>query len=299
MNGILPLHKPKGMTSHDCVMRLRRILQMKKIGHTGTLDPNVTGVLPICLGEGTKVIPYLSPLTKTYVAEVVLGQATETEDRDGDIVEEKDVIFPSSDEIDNALKQFTGEITQITPLYSAVKVKGKKLYEYARKNIPVERPKRTITIHHIEKLSENPATNSFKIKVNCSKGTYIRTLCVDLGKALGYPAHMGELIRTETDSVKLEETYTFDEIEAFKENNRLQDKLLPLEKMLAHMPTWEVDEKTKVRIMQGQKLKMTDELPKERPFKVTYQDKLLAVYDDHPEHKNTIKPVRIFNLHKV
>lgn len=299
MNGIIPLHKPKGMTSHDCVMKLRRLLKMKKIGHTGTLDPEVTGVLPICIGEGTKIIPFLSPLPKTYIAEVCLGQATETEDKEGEVIEEAHVHFPSSAQIEAVLDRFHGQVTQVTPLYSAVKVKGKKLYEYARQNIPVERPSRQINLFNIKKLAENKENNSFTIEVTCSKGTYIRTLCVDIGKALGYPAHMGKLLRTKTDQIQLEETYTFDELENALETNTFEEKLLPLEKMLAHMPTWTVDEKMKIRVLQGQKFKRSKDHPLEEPFKVTWQDKVLAVYGTHPEKADEIKPIRIFNIHKV
>src|SRR5690625_1002496 len=141
IHGILPLYKPKGFTSHDCVMKVRKLLNIKKVGHTGTLDPGVEGVLPICIGEATKIIPFLLELKKVYIADVYLGQATTTEDSDGEIVSEKEVVSPpTNEEIDSVLASFQGEITQIPPMYSAVKVKGKKLYEYARANQEIDRP---------------------------------------------------------------------------------------------------------------------------------------------------------------
>ena len=141
MHGIIPLYKPKGMTSHDCVMKIRRMLQTKKVGHTGTLDPSVEGVLPICVGEATKIISFLLPLHKQYIADVFLGRSTTTEDADGETVEEKTLdSVPTEEEIRQVLASFTGEIIQIPPMYSAIKVNGKKLYEYARENIEIERP---------------------------------------------------------------------------------------------------------------------------------------------------------------
>src|SRR5690625_1719135 len=188
MHGIIPLYKPKGFTSHDCVFKIRKLTGIKKVGHTGTLDPNVEGVLPICIGEATKVIPFIQNLPKTYMAEIYLGKATTTEDSDGEITSEKIVEkLPSDEEIADVLTQFTGKIKQQVPLYAAVKVKGKKLYEYARKNIPVERPIREVMIYQLERIdSEKSASyNRIQIRVKCSKGTYIRTLSVDIGNALG------------------------------------------------------------------------------------------------------------------
>lgn len=299
MNGILPLHKPKGMTSFDCVGKLRRLTKIKKIGHTGTLDPNVTGVLPICFGEATKIIPFLTHDTKTYIAEVCLGKATETEDADGAMIEEKQVQFPTSDHLDALLPTFTGELTQITPLYSAVKVKGKKLYEYARAGIPVEQPKRQITIYRINKIAEHPERNSFTIEVECSKGTYIRTLCVDIGKALHYPAHMGKLVRSATDGITLSEAWSFEQVEKLIETGEIAKKLLPIDRLLAHLPVWQVDAETAKRVLQGQKFPSPHIEEGGSPFRVMHNEKLLAIYGEHPSQFDTIKPVRVFNIHKV
>lgn len=301
MDGVIPLFKPKGMTSHDCVARLRKLLQKKKMGHTGTLDPGVEGVLPICVGEATKIIPFLTPLKKVYIADVALGTSTTTEDAEGEVVEEKKVDVPPSDEeIENVLQTFVGQVNQVPPMYSAVKIKGKKLYEYARDNIEVERPKRTITIYKLQRIKNelNESKNSFRIKVTCSKGTYIRTLCVDIGAQLRYPAHMAYLQRIETDSIKLEETVTFEEINEAQAQGNLNGILIPIGNLLSHFESWQVDAQTKRKILHGQKLPFPAELTT-NIFKVMHQNELLAIYERHEENENEMKPVRVFNMYKV
>ena len=200
MEGIIPLYKPKGLTSHDCVFKLRKILRTKKIGHTGTLDPDVTGVLPICVGKATKVAQYLTDAGKTYEGEVTIGISTSTEDASGDVIMEKRIErVILREEILTTLQSLTGTITQTPPMFSAIKVNGKRLYEYARKGIEIERPSRTIQIYSLELLDDrnefNGETISFRFRVSCSKGTYIRTLAVMMGEQLGYPAHMSDLCR--------------------------------------------------------------------------------------------------------
>ncbi|MEI3604641.1 tRNA pseudouridine(55) synthase TruB [Pseudogracilibacillus sp. SE30717A] len=299
MNGILPLHKPKGLTSHDCVMRVRKLLHIKKVGHTGTLDPEVEGVLPICIGEATKIIPYVLHLKKVYIADVALGKATTTEDKEGDVIEQKEVSSPPTDEeIEKVLQKFKGDIIQIPPMYSAVKVKGKRLYEYARAGINVERPQRNVTIFQIERkrLNDYLINDKFRIKVTCSKGTYIRTLCVDIGKKLGYPAHMAYLKRIESDSFHIDDTYTFDELEKAVDENRLEDILLPVDRGLNHLDTMQVDEKTKAKILQGQKFPLPSQKFKTESFKVMHHNELLAIYKLHKNEE--IKPERVFNIYK-
>lgn len=302
MNGILPLYKPKGLTSHDCVLKIRRLLQTKKVGHTGTLDPNVEGVLPICIGEATKIIPFLSGLKKEYIAEIQLGIATTTEDRDGDIIEQTSIVeLPKDKEIEEVLHSFTGEISQVPPMYSAIKVKGKRLYEYARENIEVERPVRHVTIYEMEQLHIEHRQNKiglFKVRVLCSKGTYVRTLCVDIGKNLGYPAHMYSLIRTKSDGIRIEDTITFSEIESIVRNSMIQSRFLPLTTALQHLDTIQVDCSTTQKILQGQKLPICDNRPKTSYFKMMHEDKFLAIYEIHKKNNDMIKPVRVFNLYK-
>ncbi|MEC5422649.1 tRNA pseudouridine(55) synthase TruB [Virgibacillus sp. C22-A2] len=297
MNGILPLWKPKGMTSHDCVIRVRKLYKTKKVGHTGTLDPEVEGVLPICIGEATKIVPFLTDTQKTYSAEVRLGTATDTEDSHGQVIEEAPVLAPPTDEdIKNVLQSFKGIITQIPPMYSAVKVNGKKLYEYARANETVERPKREVTIYNIERQAnsgENDDTNSFWFKVVCSKGTYVRTLCQDIGKELGYPAHMGDLVRLETASFVKETTVTFPAIEEAVKVNRQDQLLMPIVSGLSHFERYYVDEDTKERVLNGQKLLKPENIDSD-PFVIMHHDQLLAIYQTHPEKPEQIKPVRVF-----
>ncbi|WP_096269846.1 tRNA pseudouridine(55) synthase TruB [Paucisalibacillus globulus] len=296
MDGILPLWKPKGWTSHDCVMKIRKLYKTKKVGHTGTLDPEVEGVLPICIGQATKIVQFLTETSKVYTAELTLGSATETEDAHGDIIEEVKVSrFPTQQKIENVLKSFQGEITQVPPMYSAVKVAGKKLYEYARANQTVERSSRKIVIHEINFISKNEEANKIKFNVTCSKGTYIRTLCVDIGKELGYPAHMTYLVREKTGTITREHTFDFETIEAACVNGNEQELLLPITEGLTHLDTVQVDEQTKQKVLNGQKLSRTDQIMEARPFKVMHGDKLLAIYQIHPEKKGEIKPIRVFS----
>lgn len=300
MNGILPLWKPRGYTSHDCVMRVRRIYKMKKVGHTGTLDPEAEGLLPICLGEATKITPFLVDTEKVYIAELSLGSSTDTEDAHGMIIETKKVeIKPTDIEIDDVLNQFTGEIKQTPPMYSAVKVNGKKLYEYARANETVERPIRNVTIHRLERMNSSlEKINHFKLKIICSKGTYIRTLCVDIGKALGFPAHMSNLIRIKTGEFTKNQSVSFEDLENVQKMNDqdfLEGFLCPLEMGITHLQKYEVDEEMQVRVSYGQKLPRPEEFKADNPVAMTYKNHLLAIYQVHPENELAIKPVRVFN----
>lgn len=298
MNGILPLWKPKGMTSHDCVMKVRRLFQTRKVGHTGTLDPEVEGVLVICIGQATKVVSYLTEMDKTYVAECSLGKSTETEDAHGAMIEEKIIEnLPSDQEVECVLEDFRGEITQIPPMYSAVRVNGRRLYEYARANEYVERPSRQVFIHELEKLTEkNKRTNTFTLKVTCSAGTYMRTLCVDIGKKLGYPAHMSHLIRTASCSFSGEDTVTFEEIQEAKENNDLENMILPIIESLRHFDSIHVDKSMKEKVLNGQKLGKPEKELSTEPFLMIHDEQLLAIYQTHPENPQEIKPVRVFNV---
>jgi tRNA pseudouridine55 synthase len=295
MDGILPLWKPKGWTSHDCVMKIRKLYQTKKVGHTGTLDPEVEGVLPICIGQATKIVQFLTETKKVYIAELTLGKATETEDAYGKVIEEVQVDkIPSKQEIENVLQSFIGEIKQVPPMYSAVKVAGKKLYEYARANQTVERPQRNVFIHEITLLPTEKGREVIKFHVTCSKGTYIRTLCVDIGKKLGYPAHMSYLVREETGAINRKDTVDFETIEAACLTNNGQDLLLPIVDGLTHLSTLQVDEQTKQKVLNGQKLLRPNYITSSSPFKVMHNDTLLAIYQVHPEKEHEIKPIRVF-----
>ncbi len=210
------------------------------------------GVLPICIGQATKIVPFLTDTKKTYTAEIKLGTATETEDSHGKVTEMKNVaIPPSQQKIENVLQLFRGNITQIPPMYSAVKVDGKKLYEYARENEQVERPERYVTIFDLELVEGSIRHHSFEVRAVCSKGTYIRTLCVDIGAKLGYPAHMGELYRTGSGGIRKEDTVTFQQVEQAAENDTLGRILLPIAHGLGHMERLYVDTAAKSGYFMG------------------------------------------------
>lgn len=235
VNGILNIYKEAGMTSHDVVFKLRKILQTKKIGHGGTLDPDVTGVLPIAVGKATRVIEYMTEAGKIYEGQVTLGFSTETEDASGVVVASTPVVnVPTTTEIDAAMADFVGKITQIPPMYSAVKVNGRKLYEYARAGETVERPQRQVTISEFARTSEPTfdAANglvNFDFRVVCSKGTYVRTLAVDLGAKLGYASHMSYLQRTASAGLTIDKAFKLSEIEQLKAEDRLDEAFLPIE----------------------------------------------------------------------
>jgi len=235
MDGILNILKPPGLTSHDVVSIVRRVAQMKKVGHTGTLDPQAAGVLPICLGQGTKVSQFLLDSTKKYRAEVTLGITTDTQDRYGNILKESDQI-PDADLIHKALMAFHGEYEQVPPMYSALKQGGKKLYELARDGIEVERKPRRVTIEAIDILKIEGSQILFD--VTCSKGTYVRTLCHDLGERLGCGGMMSFLLRTRTGNFSLEETVTLEELRAVAD---IASFLYPVDHALTHLPAVYLD----------------------------------------------------------
>ena len=303
MNGILPLWKEKGMTSHDCVYKLRKILGTKKVGHTGTLDPSVEGVLPICIGQATKVAEYITDLGKEYVAVISIGKSTETEDADGEIVSENDEFkrFKRS-ELEHVLSKLTGEIEQIPPMYSAVKVNGRKLYEYARKGIEVERPMRKVKIHTLELLDvadefEGTEVN-FKIRISCGKGTYIRTLAVQIGELLGYPAHMASLVRTASGTYREDDCYTLSDLENLKEKELLDTCIHPLEDALIEFPFVEVEDADYDKIIHGQVMPKNPLLDNGYPIVFTKKSKALAVYKIHPTKHELMKPEKMFPVNR-
>lgn len=212
MDGIINVHKEKGYTSHDVVARLRGIFHQKKIGHTGTLDPEATGVLPVCLGRATKVCELLTEKRKSYVARVRLGVVTDTQDMTGQILGEHPVNV-TENEIRHGLSSFTGELWQTPPMYSAVKINGKRLYELARQGQEVERKPRKITVYSCEMTEYFPEQHEFVMEVTCSKGTYIRALCHDIGEMLSCGAAMASLVRTKVDIFELSQALTLSQIE--------------------------------------------------------------------------------------
>ncbi|MFC4387444.1 tRNA pseudouridine(55) synthase TruB [Gracilibacillus marinus] len=296
MNGILPLWKPKGMTSHDCVLKARKLLKTKKIGHTGTLDPEVEGVLPLCIGEATKIVPFLTDTQKTYVATMTLGYSTDTEDHTGEVVYQKSLPTPIPEKtLMEILNTFNGKIVQTVPLYSAIKVDGKKLYEYAREGIEVERPSRMIEIYGIEFIDttfdHDKKLQHVTFEVKCSKGTYIRTLCKDLGEKLDFPAHMSGLERTATGGIIADQCVRFDDMMS----QPTETLLLPIKKGISHLDKLDVSETTRTKVLNGQKLPLPVTLPETEYFRIECDGELLAIYHVHDNNKE-IKPARVFNL---
>lgn len=226
MDGFINVYKEKGQTSHDVVNKVRKIFATRKVGHTGTLDPNATGVLPIAVNNATKVIEYMEHDDKTYVAELILGIVTDTEDIWGNILEEN-FVNVTKDEIEDVIKSFIGKQKQVPPMYSALKVNGKKLYELAREGKVIERETREIEIFSIEEIEI--IENKISFKVHCSKGTYIRTLCKDIGKKLGCGAAMSALKRVQAGGFTIDNAVKLSELEKDKEKYVL-DLEIPLKK---------------------------------------------------------------------
>lgn len=234
MNGILNVLKPPEMTSHDVVGYLRNIFKIKRIGHTGTLDPGAAGVLPICIGKATKVVDILTEKIKEYNAQLILGTTTDTQDSYGKILTKNPVNLSKTD-IDNAVKTFIGKIKQVPPMYSAVKIGGRKLYEYARNGLTIERPIREVEIFNIRVIDYDLENYSIILNVTCSKGTYVRTLCSDIGDVLGCGGHMGYLIRTKTGHFSIESSYTLDEIYDNYNNGDINKILIPIENVFSNL----------------------------------------------------------------
>ena len=246
MFGFLNVYKPKGITSHDVVARLRRVTKIRQIGHTGTLDPFAEGVLPICIGKSTRLIEFLND-DKEYLATVQFGKNTDSYDIDGKIIEEFDIKI-TSDDIEKSLKNFEGEIFQYPPIYSAIKVDGKKLYEYAREGKSVEIKPRKVVIELIRLEDFDYENQIATIRVACSKGTYIRSIAYDLGKMLGSGAYLSKLVRTKAGKFLLNEAIKLDE---FSEVDFVKKELINPLKML-ELPSVEINDKEHDKVLCGQ-----------------------------------------------
>ena len=231
IHGVLNINKEKGFTSHDVVAKLRGIVGQKKIGHTGTLDPDATGVLPVCLGKATKLCDMLTDKDKTYETVMLLGKTTDTQDISGEILSEGSLDEIDNDAVIKCIGEFVGDYMQVPPMYSALKVNGKKLYELARQGIEVERKARPVVIHEIKIIDVD--LPRVRMEVFCSKGTYIRTLCHDIGQKLGCGACMEELIRTKVSRFELADSLTLKEVEELKEAGRLDEILVPIDAMFS------------------------------------------------------------------
>ena len=251
IHGIINVYKEKGYTSHDVVARLRGILGQKRIGHTGTLHPDAEGVLPVCLGKATKVCELLADWDKTYRAILLLGQVTDTQDVSGEILETREVTA-SIKEVYEAIQSFKGEYAQVPPMYSALKVNGKKLYELAREGKTVERKARNVQIHEI-KIHEIVLPR-ISMTVNCSKGTYIRTLCHDIGQKVGCGGCMEQLLRTQVGMFRVEESLRLDEIEVLHDLGQLQEHMAAIDSLFSLYPAVTVKQEYQKLLDNGNEL---------------------------------------------
>ena len=292
MNGIINLKKEAGMTSHDAVFKLRKILGTKKIGHGGTLDPDVVGVLPIAVGKATRMVEFMQDEGKIYEGEITLGYSTTTEDASGEVVAETPVLSPLDEKlVDEAIASLTGPITQIPPMYSAVKVNGRKLYEYARAGQEVERPERQVIIYSFERTSPicyEDKLARFTFRVKCSKGTYIRTLSVDLGEKLGYAAHMSHLTRTSAAGLQLEDSLTLEEIAHKVEAGEL-DFLHPLEIGTGDLVKVNLTPEQAEEVRFGRFIELEQT---EKQLAAFEGEKLLAILE---KRENLYKPRKVFS----
>ena len=257
MDGIIVVNKQKGCTSHDVVNKVKKIVN-KKVGHTGTLDPLATGVLPLLIGKGTLCSKYLINHDKVYEVSLKLGISTDTMDAEGKIVEEKEVNsnILAKENVEKVLSSFIGKQEQTPPIYSAIKVAGKKLYEYARKGQKVEIPKRKIEIYNIKLVGINKVSNEIEFKVSCSKGTYIRSLCIDIAKALGTIGYMSGLERLQVGEFKIENAIKIDESTA---KEYIEEHIIGIEELFEKNPKIEINQKKLLLFLNGVKLSIESE----------------------------------------
>ncbi|HKM04690.1 MAG TPA: tRNA pseudouridine(55) synthase TruB [Lachnospiraceae bacterium] len=298
INGILNVYKEKGFTSHDVVAKLRWILKQKKIGHTGTLDPEATGVLPVCLGNGTKLCEMLSDKSKEYVAELLLGITTDTQDMTGTIITKKEVnITPLQAE--QAILSFLGSYHQIPPMYSALKVNGKKLYELARAGIEIEREARPLVIEELEILELNLPI--VKFRVACSKGTYIRTLCYDIGEKLGCGGTMNALIRTKASIFELKDAFTLSQIEEMNDGGALLQEIHSVDSVFLHLRKMSIKKEFRKFLDNGNSLFLNQLEIGE--CEILEEEEQVRIYDDYGNFcaiyvfdsiKNCMKPLKMF-----
>ena len=295
MNGILILDKPKGLTSRDVVNIACKSLNTKKIGHTGTLDPDAEGVLPVCVGKATKLCELLLEKSKTYQAMFILGLTTDTQDISGNVLKESDVNVTRED-IEKAIMSFVGGYDQIPPMYSALKVNGKKLYELAREGKEVERKPRRVVLDNIDIIDISDDLKHITIRVDCSKGTYIRTLCHDIGEKLGCGACMETLLRTKVDMYELDKALKLCEVETLVKEDNLSQHLVSIEDILKGYPKVNVVENADKLLYNGNKLNFKSVVPrnvKESVRVYDSKDNFVALYE-YDNKYNEYKPIKMF-----
>jgi tRNA pseudouridine55 synthase len=299
IEGVLAVWKPAGWTSHDVVAKVRGMLRVRRIGHTGTLDPAVTGVLPLCIGRSTRFVEYLQEMPKTYEATLRFGIATDTEDLTGNVIEEQDATFLTESSIVDAALSFIGEIQQVPPMVSAVKINGKRLYELAREGITIERPSRRVSIYEIDilKVTATGAQPELTFTVKCSKGTYIRTLCVDIGRKLGVPAVMAELVRTESAGINQEQCVLLEQIPDLVKKGMLGEKLLAPDTMLVGIPSSMAVHPESLHVLQGKVVEVSQLQPppdKEGLLKLYRSDGVFLGLFSVDENREMVRPVKVF-----
>lgn len=295
-HGIVIVHKEKGFTSHDVVAKMRGICGQKKIGHTGTLDPEATGVLPVCLGNGTRLCDMLTERDKEYVALLRLGVETDTQDMTGTVLSSR-LVELGEPQVREAVLSFQGSYMQTPPMYSALKVNGKKLYELAREGKEVERQAREVRIGEIEILAMTLPV--VRLRVVCSKGTYIRTLCADIGQKLGCGGAMESLVRTRVGNFSLEEALTLTQLQELKDQGRLSQAILPVESVFQNCPVLHVREDLVRLLENGNALTVEQTAEKERYtrgrwVRVCFPDNRFAGIYAYDAGKGRYQPVKMF-----
>jgi tRNA pseudouridine55 synthase len=293
IHGVVLLDKPAGISSNRALQKVRGIFQARKAGHTGSLDPFATGMLPICLGEASKTAAFMLEAGKQYRATARLGEATTTGDVEGDAIQACPVTDIDSDKIERALKQFTGAIEQIPPMYSALKHEGKPLYEYARAGIEIERPSRTITIHQLQLVDWQSPDLTFDVR--CSKGTYIRTLAEDIATALGSCAHLIELRRMYVEPFETQAMVTLEQLQEARDHGGLEGFLLPVDVGLVDWPRVDLDSIQHGKFMHGNHFPFFVDGLKAGNVRVCGPGgDLLGLADLSAE--GVLQPTRVFNL---
>lgn len=295
-HGIINVYKEKGFTSHDVVAKLRGICKQKKIGHTGTLDPDAVGVLPVCVGNATRICDMLTDRDKEYVADVRLGLVTDTQDASGTVLKQHEVMV-SEKEVREAVESFRGEIMQVPPMYSALKVGGRRLYELARQGREVERAPRPVTIHEIEILEQNMP--EFTMRVVCSKGTYIRTLCHDIGERLGCGGIMASLTRTRVGEFGIEQSLTVSELETIYREDKLSEHLIPVDRMFEKLPSVIAKPESLKALRNGNQLKKAEcnwqmAGEQEGQYRVySHEGRFFGIYN-YDRRRGLLCPVKMF-----
>ncbi|MCC8069483.1 MAG: tRNA pseudouridine(55) synthase TruB [Ruminococcus sp.] len=257
-DGILCMNKPQGFTSFDVIAKLRGILKMKRLGHSGTLDPMATGVLPVFVGTATKCCDILPNDDKIYVAGFKFGSTTDTQDSTGKVIKQYPHKNVSTNNIQEVLKNFIGEIDQIPPMYSAVSIGGKRLYELARKNIVIDRPPRKVTIYGIKLTSYDEVSQMGTLEISCGKGTYVRTIINDIGESLNVGAYMTSLIRTSASGFNINECYSFEDVESAISNGNIDDLIVPTERIFEYLPQIHLTETQTKAYRNGVKLPLSE-----------------------------------------